>query len=196
MKAWREKNIERLKQYDEEYRETHREQRREYNRQWREQNRDYWRGYQNQRLRTDLNYRLHNYISAALRKALKKNCRSTFELLGYSTDDLRQHLELLFQPGMSWENYGTLWHIDHVIPKSWFSIETDAGLDEYELKACWSLQNLQPLTADENLKKKDRHISHLQLGELRISYERFRMEIEHRKQQRMPFALSHGSPSH
>jgi hypothetical protein len=90
---------------------------------------------------------------------------------------------------MSWENYGTLWHIDHVIPKSWFRIETDAGIDEYELKACWSLQNLQPLTADENLKKKDRHISHLHLGELRITYDRFRMEIEHRKQERLPFAL-------
>src|SRR5205085_4052751 len=65
MKAWREKNIERVKQYEEQYREAHRERKREYNRQWREQNRDYWRGYQNQRLRTDLNYRLHNYLSAA-----------------------------------------------------------------------------------------------------------------------------------
>jgi hypothetical protein len=178
-----------VKQNDALYRETHREQRREYNRQWREQNPAYWRGYQNERLRTDLNYRLHNYLSAALRKAIKKGRHSTFELLGYSTDDLRRHLESLFQPGMAWENYGTLWHIDHVIPKSWFQIETDTGIDECELKACWSLRNLQPLTAGENLKKKDRHISHLEQGELRITYDRFRMEIEHRKQERLPFAL-------
>ena len=150
-------------------------------------------GASNERLRTDLNYRLHNYISAALRKAIKKDSRATFELLGYSTDDLRQHLESLFQSGMSWENYGTLWHIDHVIPKSWFCVETADGIDEYELKACWSLENLQPLCADENLKKKDRHVSHLQLGELRITHERFRMEIEHHKQERLTFAFKRDS---
>ena len=41
MKAWREKNALKQKQYHERYREANREQRREYNRQWREQNRVY-----------------------------------------------------------------------------------------------------------------------------------------------------------
>lgn len=189
LKAWREKNADHMKQYDEQYRERHREERREYNRQWRQEHGDYWRGYQNERLRTDLNYRLHNYISAAIRKAIRKNRRSTFDILGYSTDDLRHHLESLFQPGMSWQNYGTEWHIDHIIPKSWFRVETEDGIDEYELKTCWSLRNLQPLSAGENLKKKDRHISHLELGELHITHEQFRIMIEHHKRDQRAFAL-------
>jgi HNH endonuclease. len=189
MKTWREKNADQIKRKGEEYRKTHREERREYNRQWRQKHGDYWRSYQNERLRTDLNYRLHNYISAAIRKAIRKNHRSTFNILGYSTDDLRHHLETLFQPGMSWQNYGTEWHIDHVIPKSWFRIENEDGIDEYELKVCWSLRNLQPLSASENLKKKDRHISHLELGELHITYEQFRIKIEHHKRDQTAFAL-------
>ena len=191
VKAWREKNVERLKQFGKEYRATHREERRAYNRQWRAKNKDYWRSYQNERLHTDLNYRLHNYISAAIRKGIRKNRRSTLDLLGYSIDDLRQHLESLFQPGMSWQNYGTAWHIDHVIPKSWFELETADGIDEYELKACWSLRNLQPMNAAENLQKKDRHISHMELGELRITYEQFRIVIERQKREQaaLPFSF-------
>lgn len=190
MKIWREKNADRLKSYDDQYRETHREQRREYNQQWRQQNRDYWRKYQNERLKTDLNYRLHNYLSAALRKGIRKNRRSMFDILGYSIDNLRQHLESLFQPGMSWQNYGTTWHIDHVIPKSWFRVETEDGIDEYELKVCWSLRNLQPLGAGENLRKKDRHASHIELGELRVTYRQFRIVIERHKREQTAFALT------
>lgn len=181
VKAWRENHPEQLKQNQEQYRETHREKRREYNRQWRQQNRDYWRGYQNERLRTDMNYRLHNYISRAIRKAIRKDHQSTFDILGYSMDDLRQHLESLFQPGMSWQNYGTHWHIDHVVPKSWFKLDAETGLDEYELKWCWSLRNLQPMWMEENLKKKDRHISHIEVGQSHITYDQFRIMLEQHK---------------
>src|SRR5687768_13259050 len=69
VKAWRDKNPDYGKNYDEKYRKNHREERREYNRQWRKQNGEYWRSYQNERLRTDINYRLRNYLSSALRRA-------------------------------------------------------------------------------------------------------------------------------
>ncbi|MCI0486358.1 MAG: hypothetical protein L0229_07135 [Blastocatellia bacterium] len=182
MKAWREKNADRMKQYGEEYRKTHRERRREYNRQWREENRDYWRDYQSERLRTDPTYRLRNYISASIRRAIKKDRKSAFKILGYSVDDLRHRLESLFQPGMSWENYGSLWHIDHIIPKSWFNLTSENGIDEYELRLCWSLENLQPLWADENLEKKDRYISHTEPGHLQMTCDRFRLILEPYKQ--------------
>jgi hypothetical protein len=138
-----------------------------------------------------LNYRLSNYLSAALRKAIKKGRRATFDILGYTIDDLRRHLESLFQPGMSWQNYGTAWHIDHVIPKSWFKLEAEDGIDEYELKACWSLLNLQPLSAAENLQKKDRHISQIAVGESLMTYEQFRivLELQKRDQTALPFSF-------
>jgi hypothetical protein len=136
IKAWREKNAEQAKRYFENYRKTHREERRAYDRQWRKQHPEYWRSYQNERLRNDIEYRLRNYLGAAIRRAIRKNRRSTFDILGYSVENLCQHLEALFQDGMSWQNYGTEWHIDHVVPKSWFNLHDENGIDEYELKLC------------------------------------------------------------
>jgi hypothetical protein len=181
VKAWREDHPDQQKRNYEQYREAHREKRREYDRQWRQRNRDYWRGYQNERLRTDLSYRLHNHISRAIRRAIKKNQQTTFDILGYSMDELRQHLESLFQPGMSWQNYGTHWHIDHVIPKSWFHFEAETDLDRYELKWCWSLPNLQPMWMQANLQKKNRHISGIAAGQSHITYDQFRMMVEQYK---------------
>lgn len=189
IKAWRENNAEYRKQRDEQYRKTHREERREYNRQWRKQNRDYWRKYQNERLRTDLNYRLRNYIGRAIRRAIKKDRKSVFHLLGYSVDELRHRLESLFQPGMTWDNYGTEWHIDHITPKSWFKLEGDNGIDEYELRLCWSLLNLQPMWVDDNLEKKNRYVSDIKLGKSHITYDEFRTLIEHHKRDIVEFSL-------
>jgi hypothetical protein len=189
MKVWRENNPDREKQQQAQYRKTHREKRREYDRQWREKNRDYWRNYQNELLRTDLDYRLHNYISAAIRRAIKKNRKSTFDILGYSVDDLRRHLESLFQPGMSWQNYGTRWHIDHVIPRSWFNLGAENSLNETELKLCWSLRNLQPMWMNNNLEKKDRYISHVRSGQSEMTYDEFRVLIEHNKWEQVALIL-------
>ena len=174
MRVWREKNSDHMKKQHQHYRETHREERREYNRQWRQKNRGYWRGYQNRRLHEDLNYRLQNYISRAIRRAIKKNRKSAFNILGYTVEELRQHLESLFQPGMSWENYGTEWHIDHITPKSWFNVEGPDGVDEYELRLCWAIENLQPMWGDENLEKNNKYISETTLGRVRITYDQFR----------------------
>jgi len=61
----------------------------------------------------------------------------TIEMLGYSADDLKEHLTSLFTPGMSWENHGE-WHIDHVRPVSSFDPSTPVN------EVC-ALSNLQPL---------------------------------------------------
>jgi len=82
-----------------------------------------------------------------------KDGRRTFELLGYSRDELRAHLESKFQRGMTWDNYGPVWHVDHVLPLASFSYETP---DDPEFKASWALTNLQPLWALENILKRDR----------------------------------------
>jgi hypothetical protein len=78
----------------------------------------------------------------------KKN-RKTEELLGYTHVELRNHLERLFKPGMTWENYGygdDKWHIDHIKPVSAFEI----GEHPKDVNA---LRNLQPLWQHENFVK-------------------------------------------
>jgi hypothetical protein len=188
-KAWRDNNPTYGKKYDEQYRKIHRNERCEYNRQWRQKNASYWRNYQNERLRTDIDYRLRNYIGVGIRRAIKKNRQSVFSKLGYSIEELRNRLEPLFQPVMSWDNYGTHWHIDHVIPQSWFHLHNENGIDEYEVKLCWSMQNLQPMWTSENLEKKDRYIYHIKLGQSPVTYEQFRSILERKKQDHSVFML-------
>ena len=68
-------------------------------------------------------------------------------MLGYTKEDLRDHIEKKFKDGMSWENRGK-WHIDHIVPIKHF---LDNGIDDP--KIINSLSNLQPLWAEENLAK-------------------------------------------
>ncbi|WP_152547270.1 hypothetical protein [Delftia sp. RIT313] len=94
--------------------------------------------------------RIQRTIRERIRQmVMGRKSRKTFDLLGYTIDDLKHHLELQFTHGMSWDNFGD-WHIDHIIPLSSFCIESE--LDP-ELKAAWDLSNLRPLWAKENLAK-------------------------------------------
>ena len=63
----------------------------------------------------------------------------TIDLLGYSAEQLKEHIEKLFTPQMTWDNHGE-WHIDHIIPVSAFNSDAD-------IKYVCGLSNLQPLWA-------------------------------------------------
>lgn len=95
-------------------------------------------------------------IGPAMRKALhgNKRGRKWESLVGYTATDLMRHLEMQFKEGMGWENMDK-WHIDHVTPKSHFNYRT---VDEADFKRCWSLENLQPLWAKENLQKHTKYM--------------------------------------
>ena len=80
------------------------------------------------------------------------------ELIGCTSDKMKAHLEAQFSPGMTWDNYGhpnggytAGWHIDHIIPCAAFDLT-----DPVEQKQCFHYTNLQPLWAEDNLKKGDR----------------------------------------
>jgi hypothetical protein len=73
----------------------------------------------------------------------KKN--KTFEIVGCTPEFLKEHLEKQFVDGMTWENRNE-WHIDHITPLS------SAKTEEELYKLC-HYTNLQPLWAEENLKK-------------------------------------------
>lgn len=101
-------------------------------------------------------------ISTAIWQSIKqfKNNRKWESLVGYTVNDLKQHLENKFSDGMNWENYGKSgWHIDHIIPISIFNYEKPEDLD---FKRCWGLSNLQPMWATDNIKKKDKIYSPFQ----------------------------------
>ena len=83
---------------------------------------------------------------------IKKNGYSkpskTQDMLGCDWAKLKAHLESKFVDGMSWANR-SMWHIDHVLPLS-----SAKSLEEV-VKLC-HYTNLQPLWAEDNLRKSDR----------------------------------------
>jgi hypothetical protein len=64
-------------------------------------------------------------------------------------DDFKIYLESKFEPGMSWGNYGYRgWHVDHIVPCALFDLSKPA-----HVRRCFHFSNLQPLWAQDNLRK-------------------------------------------
>lgn len=107
--------------------------------------------YRAKRLKEDPEFRLLNNLRNRVRIALKRATKSgsTFDLLGCSPSELKLHMECQFQEGMTWENMGD-WHIDHIRPCSSFDLT-----DPEQQKECFHYSNLQPLWAEDNLRKSD-----------------------------------------
>lgn len=99
-------------------------------------------------------YKLSGVVRNRINNFLKKNNitkkNKTFELVGCTPQQLKEHLEKQFREGMTWENHGKYgWHIDHIIPLS-------SATTEEELYKLCHFTNLQPLWAEENLSKGNR----------------------------------------
>lgn len=99
------------------------------------------------------NYRIMRSMSQRIRGFLSgKGGRQTQSLVGYTGQELRQHLERQFLDGMSWDNYGD-WHIDHILPLSSFRAES---VGDAHVRRAWALSNLRPMWARENIQKGDK----------------------------------------
>jgi len=161
-KQYKKRNKDKLLEYNTEYGKRYRVDNKEkiaicnkeYNQKNKELIRSKKRVYERKRYKEDFMFVLKNRMSASINNHLRsnnlrKNGRHWEHIVGYTLQDLKDHLENLFQPGMTWGNRG-LWQIDHIIPKSFFVY---TSTDDVEFKYCWSLDNLQPLWAKENLSK-------------------------------------------
>jgi hypothetical protein len=133
-----------------------------YAQQWNKDNREhvnkYKRDYERIRRANDPKYRLaartRTAVYTCLKEANVSKYRSTFDLLGYSLEELTNHLESKFVDGMTWDNYGE-WHVDHKKPIASFNF---TSVDDHEFKLCWCLDNLQPLWEVDNLSKGARYL--------------------------------------
>ena len=95
--------------------------------------------------------RVDAHMGTLIHRALKKNKagRSWKTMVPYSWQELAAHLESQFQPGMTWKNHGE-WHIDHIRPRASFAYTSPEDPAFHE---CWELSNLQPLWAQDNVRK-------------------------------------------
>ena len=78
----------------------------------------------------------------------------THEYICCNTEELWNHLEKQYKEGMTRQNYGSVWHVDHIIPLQFF-IDNDL-MDDTNKKIACHYGNLQPLFKEENLQKSDK----------------------------------------
>ena len=115
--------------------------------------------YEKMRVETDPVFKFKKYIRSTVKRASKKFASNgnpsprSEEILGCTMSFFIEYIENLFQEGMTWVNHGhckigdcEVWNIDHKIPlASAKTIEDTLTLNHYS--------NLQPMWAEENLKK-------------------------------------------
>ena len=88
-------------------------------------------------------------IFAAIRASSTTKAYKSINLLGCDIPQVKAHIESLWLPGMTWDNWSrTGWHIDHIRPCASFDLT-----DPEQQRQCFHYTNLQPLWAADNLRK-------------------------------------------
>ena len=161
-KKWRDGNKEYMSNKSKIWYEQNKEHRKEYLKEYREKNidniRKTKRDYEKTRKNNDPLYKLISYFRTAIYQVLKESNveknKHYFDVLKYTPEQLMFHLENKFTDNMTWDNYGE-WHVDHIKPISSFSITV---MGDEEFMKCWSLNNLQPMWGEENIRKSNKII--------------------------------------
>lgn len=159
---------ERAKEYNREYRAKNSEKTSEYNKKYKELNSDKIK-LRRSEYRKENQDKINQYNRDLRVKdpmfAIKKSIRNRLweilsgqhtekdkkfiEYIGCSLDKLKEHIETQFKSGMSWDNYGKEWHIDHILPIS-------NARNEQQVYILSNYRNLRPLFKNDNLKKNNR----------------------------------------
>lgn len=129
-------NIQHKRNWDKEYyqRTKFTEKRQNYEKNYRKENR--------------LNINQQINIMYSLKRVTNSTLEKSWEtLVPYNLQQLKEHLESQFDDNMNWDNYGSYWEIDHIIPQNQFKFNNS---EDKEFQICWSLANLRPLSISEN----------------------------------------------
>ena len=98
--------------------------------------------------------RFINNAKSRIRSMVKRlsDRKPSLEYLGCSKEHFKQYIEKQFTGEMTWANYGSLWHIDHIIPLKYNKPNID------EIIARLHYTNTQPMLAIDNIRKSNRYI--------------------------------------
>lgn len=108
----------------------------------------------NKRTKTDNNFKIKKNMRCRIYHALKGKAKSasTIDLLGCTIEELWDHIESQFVEGMTRDNYGAVWHVDHIRPCASFNLEKPE-----QQRKCFNWRNLQPMFGSENSSKGDKY---------------------------------------
>lgn len=120
------------------------------------------------RMKYDHKFRLRISIGSMISVALSRNGgskkgESSMKYMPFTIPELCVHIESLFEPWMHWGNRGLYipstwddndwstwkWQLDHIIPQSKLPF---SSMNDANFKKCWSLKNLRPYSAKQNIK--------------------------------------------
>ena len=90
---------------------------------------------------------LISFTTSTIHRMATEKAKEIMAGLPYTQSDFVNHIESLWESGMSWDNRNE-WHIDHIKPLSVFIKE-----GESDIKTINALSNLQPLWVNDNLTK-------------------------------------------
>lgn len=110
-----------------------------------------WRAeYQREKRRNSINFRIAGNLRRRFRDALRgrQKWTSVLNMVGCSLGDFVKYIENDLSNGMTWNNYGKYWHIDHIKPCAAFDLS-----DPEQQKLCFHYSNMRPLRASENVSK-------------------------------------------
>jgi hypothetical protein len=148
----RQSNLEKYKEETKKYYEKTKKIQKDKKKIWIETNREKYNSYWINRKKTDVLFGLITNMRARVCGYLKtrniNKSNNTFNIVGCSPTELKEHLEKQFVDGMNWSNRKE-WHIDHIIPLS-------SAKTEEELLKLFHYTNLQPLWANDNIKKSNK----------------------------------------
>jgi len=142
-KKYNEKNKKKVEEYNKNYNKKYNEK----NRTKRNENRSILN---KEHRKTKPIFVIKELVRRRINKIITNKTKKSFDIVGCTPEELKCYLECKFTNGMTWDNRGLYgWHIDHIIPLS------SAKTEEEMYKLC-HYTNLQPLWAEDNLKKSDR----------------------------------------
>lgn len=150
------KNKKKVKTIKQKYVDNNKEKVKQSKKKWFNKNPNYQNEWIINNYKNNFLFRLVNIMRSRTRLFLKskniKKKNTTFEIVGCSPEFLKKHLENQFTEGMNWNLFGSNIHIDHIVPLSFAETEEDA------YKLC-HYTNLQPLWAEDNLKKSNKIVT-------------------------------------
>jgi hypothetical protein len=103
-------------------------------------------------VRDDVKWKFYSLreVRRALRGRKPGNANRAWASLPFSVDELREHLSALFADGMTFDNQGQAWELDHIVPQS--ALPYDCP-EHPNFAKVWALSNLRPVTKEENGRK-------------------------------------------
>jgi len=103
----------------------------------------------------DKNFQLSEILRSKIHKMLKNQYTSYIKLIGCDIEFLKKWIEFRFDTYMNWNNLGSYWQIDHILPINKFDL---TKLENAQI--CFHWTNLQPLPSRENISKSNKILLH------------------------------------